>query len=129
MFNLKQSEIRYSQANPKFYNYVRKYGIEQLEFGCLLIVQDYPLMFSGFSLSAEEISLLKSLKQLDLLITEQFFLDTLGLSLNLSQMVGTRESSVLSKETREKMSDARLNSKYSTSKESLKLLQAKASES
>jgi hypothetical protein len=36
--------------------------------------------------------------QLDLLITEQFFLDTLGLSLNIALMVGTRESSILTDE-------------------------------
>jgi len=102
MFNLKQSNERYSRANPKFYNYINKYGIEQLEFGCLLVVQNYPDMYSGFNLSDQEISLLKSLVQLDLLITEQFFLDTLGLSLNVAPKVGTRESSKLSYETRKK---------------------------
>jgi hypothetical protein len=117
MFNLKQSNERYSQANPKFYNYINKYGIEQLEFGCLLAVKNYPEMCSGFNLSDEEISLLKSLVQLDLLITEQFFLDTLGLSLNIAPKVGTRESSILSVETRNKMSIARLNSSTIISKE------------
>ena len=24
-----------------FYNYINKYGIEQLEFGCLLVVRNY----------------------------------------------------------------------------------------
>jgi hypothetical protein len=117
MFNLKHHDERYSQANPKFYNYINKYGIEQLELGCLLVVQDYPAIYSGFNTSDEEISLLKSLVQLDLLITEQFFLNTLGLSLNVAPMVGTRESSKLSDETRQKMSDARINSNITLSKE------------
>jgi len=129
MFNLKQSNERYSQANPKFYNYINKYGIEQLEFGCLLAVKNYPEMCSGFNLSDEEISLLKSLVQLDLLITEQFFLDTLGLSLNIAPKVGTRESSILSVETRNKMSIARLNSSTIISKEKWKIIRAKALES
>lgn len=129
MFNLKQSNERYSQANPKFYNYIKKYGIEQLEFGCLLVVKNYPEMNSGFDLSDEEISLLKSLVQLDLLVTEQFFLDTLGLSLNVAAKVGTRESSILSEETRKKMSIARLNSSTVISKEKWKIIQAKALES
>jgi hypothetical protein len=74
-------------------------------------------MFSGFDLSPEEISLLKTLTQLDLLITEQYFLDTYGLSLNISSFVGTRESSVLSAETRKKMSDSHLGLISSISKE------------
>lgn len=90
LFNFNQSNTRYSQANPKFYNYLNKYGLNSLNFGCLLIVKDYLLIFSAFNLTEEEISLLKSLTQLDLLITEQFFLDTLGLSLNVAPMVGTR---------------------------------------
>ena len=57
----------------------------------------------------EEISLLKCLTQLDILITEQFFLDDFGISLNVAPMVG-RESNVLSSETRKRMNNARLNS-------------------
>jgi hypothetical protein len=53
MFNLKQEETRYSQANPKFYNYIKKYGLDYLEFGCLLVVKNYHLMFSAFDLSQE----------------------------------------------------------------------------
>ena len=56
-------------------------------------------MFAGFNLSDEENLFLTSLMQLDLLITEQFFLDTYGLSLNVASKVGTRESSILSDET------------------------------
>ena len=37
MFNLKHSDIRYSQANPKFYNYIRKYGLENLDFSCSFV--------------------------------------------------------------------------------------------
>jgi len=74
--NLNSKVDRSSQANPKFYNFVRKYGWESLEFGCLLETKDYLVMFSGFDLSPEEISLLKILTQLDLLITEQYFLDS-----------------------------------------------------
>lgn len=132
MFNLKQSNDRYSRANPKFYNYINKYGLEQLEFGCLLVVLNYPDMYSGFNLSDQEISFLKSLVQLDLLITEQFFLDTLGLSLNVAPKVGTRQSSKLSDETyfvSKKMSDTRLNSNYILSKDKWALIQAKANES
>jgi len=73
-------------------------------------------MYTGFSLSDEEISILKLLVQLDLLITEQFFLDTLGLSLNVAPQVGSRESSILSEETRKKMSDAHLNLNVTLSK-------------
>jgi len=45
---------------------------------------------------------------LDLLLAEQYFLNAYGLSLNISPLVGTRESSVLSAETRQKMSDSHL---------------------
>lgn len=102
MFNLNHKDTRNFQASPKFYSYVRKYGIESLDFGCLLVTLDYMVIFNGFDLSPEEISLLKSLTQLDLLLTEQHFLDTYGLSLNVAPYVGTRESSVLSAETRKK---------------------------
>jgi hypothetical protein len=134
MFNLKQTNIRYSQANPKFYNYLRKYGLNSLEYGCIWIKKNDLLMFSAFNLDQEEISLLKLLTQLDpplfffysfdpgtdlcldrgkkkgwilgsasdLLITEQFFLDTFGLSLNIAPNVGTRESSILYSATRKK---------------------------
>lgn len=102
MHNLNSKDSKNSQANPKLYNYIRKYGIESLDFGCLLETQDYLVIFSGFDLSPEEIFLLKKLTQLDLLLTEQFFLDTYGLSLNICSFVGTRESSVLSAETRKK---------------------------
>lgn len=73
MFNLKQTNIRYSLAKPKFYNYLNIYGLTSLDYGCLLITKNYLLMFSAFNLDQEEISLLKLLTQLDLLITEQFF--------------------------------------------------------
>nr|YP_009722262.1 hypothetical protein [Morchella importuna]QGN66664.1 hypothetical protein [Morchella importuna] len=172
--NLNSKEARNSQASPKFYNYIRKYGLESLEFGCLLETKDYVVIFSGFDLSPEEISLLKSLTQLDLLITEQYgppfsflfiffknfknekgppfhiffkkknmkrappfhfffkknekFLDSYGLSLNISPYVGTRESSLLSAETRNKMSDSHLG-KYSTiSEEKWAIVRAKAKE-
>ncbi len=57
MSNLNHKDTRNSQANPKFYNYVRKYGTESLDFGCLLVTQDYLLIFSGFELQSEETSL------------------------------------------------------------------------
>lgn len=77
LFNLKQrSNKRYSEANPKFYSYLNKYGLEDLSFGCLLVIKNYLGMFAGFNLSEEENLFLTSLMQLDLLITEQFFLDT-----------------------------------------------------
>jgi len=108
MSNLNHKDTRNSQANPKFYNIVRKYGIESLDFGCLLVTQDYLLIFRGFELQSEETFLLKLLTQLDLLLAEQYFLNAYGLSLNISPLVGTRESSVLSAETRQKMSDSHL---------------------
>ena len=86
MFNLKQSgssNERYSKANPKFYNYVNKYGLDNLSYGCLLVVRNYIGMYTGFNLSESEKEFLTALTQLDLLITEQFFLDILGLSLNV----------------------------------------------
>jgi hypothetical protein len=55
MFNLKHSNVRYSQANPKFYNYIKKYGLEKLDFGCLLVIKNYLTMYSAFNLSEEEI--------------------------------------------------------------------------
>ena len=66
--------------------------------------------------------------QLDLLITEQFFLDTFGLSLNVAPKVGTRESSILSDETRKKMSDAHLNLDITLSEDQWKAIRAKAAE-
>jgi hypothetical protein len=63
MFNIKQTDTRYSQANPKFYNYIKKYGLESLDFGCLLITKNYPIMYSGLNLSEEEILFLKTLTQ------------------------------------------------------------------
>ena len=118
-FNLNQSNIRYSLAKPKFYNYVRKYGFDNLDSGCLLAIKNYLRMFSALNLSEDETSFLKLLIQLDLLVAEQFFLDTArikicdfyssGLSLNVASKVGTRESSVLSDETRKRMSDTHLN--------------------
>lgn len=115
--NLNHKDARNSQASPKFNNYVRKYGVESLDFGCLVVTQDYLLIFSGFELQPEETSLLKLLTQLDLLIAEQYFLDTYALSLNISSSVGTRESSIISDETRKKMSDARLNLVVTLSKD------------
>lgn len=128
MFNLKHSDIRYSQANPKFYNYIRKYGLGNLDFGCLLVIKNYLMMFSALNLSEYETSFLKLLIQLDLLITEQFFLDILGLSLNLASNVGTRESSILSDETRKRMSDAHLNLDVTLSEDKWNLIRAKANE-
>jgi hypothetical protein len=78
MSNLNHKDTRNSQANPKFYNYVRKYGIESLDFGCLLVTQDYLLIFRGFELQSEETSLLKLLTQLDLLLAEQYFRNAYG---------------------------------------------------
>ena len=117
VFNLNHKDTRYFQSSPKFYNYVRKYGVESLDYGCLVVTQDYLLISSGFELQPEETSLLKLLTQLDLLIAEQYFLDTYGLSLNISSSVGTRESSTLSDETRKRMSDARLNLEVTLSKD------------
>lgn len=128
MSNLNHKDTRNSQASPKFYNYVRKYGIEALDFGCLLVTLDYTVMFNGFNLSPKEISFLKSLTQLDLLLTEQYFLDTYGLSLNVATYVGTRESAVLSEETRKKMSDAHLNLEVTLSKDKWEAIRAKAKE-
>lgn len=128
MFNLNHDDARNNQANPKFYNYIKKYGIESLDFGCLLVTLDYKVIFNGFDLSSEEVSLLKSLTQLDLLLTEQYFLDTYGLSLNVAPYVGTRESTVLSDETRKKMSDARLNLEVTLSKDKWEAVRAKAKE-
>lgn len=66
--------------------------------------------------------------QLDLIIAEQFFLDTFGLSLNVAPMVGTRESSVLSDETKKRMSDAHLNLDITLSDDEWQVIRAKASE-
>jgi hypothetical protein len=85
-------------------------------------------MFSGFDLSPEEISLLKILTQLDLLITEQYFLDSNGLSLNISPAVGTREPAILSAETRKKMSDSHLGKLSTISEEKWAVIKAKAKE-
>lgn len=129
MFNLKQhSDKRYSEANPKFYNYLNKYGIDNLSFGCLLEINNYLGMFSGFDLTEDEKVFLTWLMQLDLLITEQFFLDTLGLSLNVASKVGTRESSILSDETKNKMSDSHLNLVSSLSEDQWKAIRAKSVE-
>ena len=128
MFNLKHEETRYSQACPKLYNYIRKYGLESLEFGSLLTTQNYLVKFSGFELQSEEISLLKLLTQLDLLITEQYFLNTYAPSLNVASYVGTRESSVLSAETRKKMSDSHIGVIPNISKKNREFIQAKANE-
>lgn len=65
-------------------------------------------MFSAFNLDREEISFLKLLTQLDLLITEQFLFGYF-MSLNIAPNVGTRESTILSSATRKKISDVRLN--------------------
>ncbi len=142
LFNLKQGDNkRYSEANPKFYNYVNKYGLENLSFGCLLVIKNYSTMFTGFNLSTffffilrikkkkqKENLFLTTLMQLDLLITEQFFLDTFGLSLNVAPKVGTRESSILSDETKKKMSDAHLNLDITLSEDKWKAIRAKATE-
>ena len=61
MSNLKHIDKRNSLANPKFYNYVRKYGMDALDFGCLLVTKNYLVMYSGFNLTPAEVSLLKSL--------------------------------------------------------------------
>ena len=137
-FNLNHSDIRYYQANPKFYNYVRKYGFDNLDFRCLLVIKNYLMMFSALNLSEDETSFLKLLIQLDLLVAEQFFLDTArikicdfyssGLSLNVASKVGTRESSVLSDETRKRMSDTHLNLDVTLSEDKWKLIRAKANE-
>ena len=129
LFNLNHKDTRNSQANPKFYSYVRKYGIESLDFGSLLVTQDYLLKFSGFELQSEETSLLKLLTQLDLLLTEQYFLNIYDLSLNISPWVGTRESSVLSAETRQKMSDSHLGIISSISEDKWAAIKARIKES
>lgn len=127
LFNLKKgNDKRYSEANPKFYNYVNKYGLENLSFGCLLVIKNYPDMFTGFNISKKEDLFLTTLMQLDLLITEQFFLDTFGLSLNVAPKVGTRESSILSDETKKKMSDAHLNLDITLLEDKWKAIRAKA---
>lgn len=83
-------------------------------------------MFSGFYITEDEKLFLTWLMQLDLLITEQFFLDTLGLSLNVASKVGTRESSILSDETKNKMSESHLNLVSSLSDDQWKSIRAKA---
>jgi len=131
LYNLKQrSNKRSSEANPKFYNYVNKYGLESLSFGCLLLTKNYLGMFTGsyLPLKVEERLFLTALMQLDLLITEQFFLDTYGLSLNVAPKVGTRESSILSDETKKKMSDSHLNLDVTLSDDQWGAIRAKATE-
>lgn len=128
MSNLKHIDKRNSLANPKFYNYVRKYGMDALDFGCLLVTKNYLVMYSGFNLTPAEISLLKSLIQWDLLITEQYFLDLYGISLNVATYVGTRESSILSDETRKKMSVAHMNLETTLSKDKWEAIRTKAKE-
>jgi len=128
MYNLNHRDARNNKANPKFYNYVRKYGIGALDFGCLLVIKDYLLIFNGFELQPKEISLLKSLIQLDLLIAEQYFLDTYEISLNVALYVGTRESSELSYETRKKMSDTHLSLEVTLSKDKWEAIRAKSKE-
>ena len=89
IFNIKDDNVRNSMASPKFYNYVRKYGMDYLDFGCLLVTKDYLVLHGGFDLSPEESALLKLLTQWDLLLTEQFFLDTYKPLLNTATYVGT----------------------------------------
>lgn len=126
MSNLSHYDTRYYIANPKLYNYLRKYGSDSLDFGCLLIIKNYLVMFSEFNLSPEEISILKYLTQCDLLITEQYFIDIYGLSLNIAPYVGTRESAVLSEKTRKKMSDSRLRLYIAIPKEKWEAIRVKA---
>lgn len=126
MSNLKHIDKINSLANPKFYNYVRKYGMDALDFGCLLVTKNYLVMYSGFDLTPAEISLLNSLTQWDLLITEQYFLDLYGISLNVATYVGTRESSILSDETRKKMSVAHMNLETTLSKDKWEAIRTKA---
>lgn len=87
------------EAAPKFYNHVRKYGWDSFDFGCLLESLNYFEAFDESFLSPEEKQFLTNLTQWDLLVTEQFFIDTFGLSLNVCPKVGTRESSILSSNT------------------------------
>jgi GIY-YIG catalytic domain len=69
--NLNQhSNKRNYEASPKFYNYIRKHGLDNLSFCCLLVIKNYHGIFTGFNVSKEETSFLTLLMQLDLLITE-----------------------------------------------------------
>lgn len=63
VFNIKDDKVRNHMASPKFYNYVRKYGMDDLSFGCLLATKDYLMLYGGFDLSPEETALLKLLTQ------------------------------------------------------------------
>jgi len=65
---------------------------------------------------------------------EQYFLDKLGLSLNVDKFVGTRHSSILSLETRNKMSESHFGDSHyskvkSLTKEQWELIRNKASQS
>ena len=91
IFNLKHQDQRYFNANPKFYNYIRKYGLDSLDFGCLLKVKNYLFMCSAFDLSPGEIYIIKLLTQWDIIISEQFFLDNWDLSLNVAYFAGTKK--------------------------------------
>lgn len=129
VFNIKDDKVRNHMASPKFYNYVRKYGMDDLSFGCLLATKDYLMLYGGFDLSPEETALLKLLTQWDLLLTEQFFLDTYKPLLNIATYVGTKESIELSEETRKKMSESQLGVVKLISEDKWKVIKAKSRES
>ena len=46
--NVNSSNERNYMASPKFYNFVRKYGLDFLDFGCLLATNNYLYLFRGF---------------------------------------------------------------------------------
>ena len=139
-YNVFSPNPREYSGSPKFYNWIRSYGWNSLEIGYLLKTIDYekitilPGLLSSNALNKEERLILKLLTQIDLLIMEQYFLDKLGLSLNVDKFVGTRHSSILSLETRNKMSESHFGDSHyskvkSLTKEQWELIRNKASQS
>lgn len=91
LYNQKKYSISDVKTHPKFYNYVNKYGWEQLQIKVLTLLpnhkKDFENLYPNITLNPSIIEVLENLTRYELLITEQFCIDVYKPKLNISTIV------------------------------------------
>lgn len=91
LINHKNNASKESYRHPKLYNYINKYGWEIMEIRVITLLPNSELLFRNLNpnlnLTNDEIKLLNLLTKYELLITEQYCIDTLKPNLNLDLIV------------------------------------------
>lgn len=91
LINHKNYVSKESKRHPKLYNYINKYGWEVMEIRVITLLSNSELLFRNlypnYNLTNDQIKVLNQLTKYELLITEQYCIDTLKPNLNLDLIV------------------------------------------